>query len=61
MGKGSYDGIKMDALSYEVFKLEEQRQCRIDKLRALGYEVARVDGFWCYRVADSGNHWTPMD
>lgn len=61
MGKGSYDGIKLSAFDFQVLRLVEHRQSRVDKLKGLGYEVCKIDGQWFYRQADSDRKWTAMD
>lgn len=61
MGKGSYDGIEISALSWELLHEYEWRHERIDKLHSLGYEVSKVNGEWFYRQAGSDNKWTAMD
>lgn len=64
MGKGSYDGIKITGLMWEVIRQQERRQARVDKLHSMGYDVQMVNGEWFYRLHQyegTSHKWTPMD
>ena len=64
MGKGSFEGIKITGLMWEIIRAQERRQARVDKLHSMGYDVQCIEGEWMYRLhayEGTDHHWTKMD
>ena len=68
MGKGSYSGLSLSALEYELLlkRVKDWRQSRIQMLHSMGYETKCEDGLYYYRSfsmakQDPNFRWTLMD